>query len=890
MEVEKKRSKGGFFQLFDWNGKSRKKLFTSTADSSGESKHGKQVDNLTRHRPRVIDLDGNKTRSSHKGSGDFSSASSVTSDEGYGAKAPGVVARLMGLDSLPTSNVPEPIATPYLGSRSIRVPQYDISSELWNGYNPMDHSSMPYKLDAFSSSSFESRFQKVQSRPIERFQSEHLPPKSAKSIPITHHKLLSPIKSPGFILRNADYIMEAAAKIIEASPQAATKIRVPSVRPSSVPLKIRDLKERMEAADKTTRFQQPAEPNSSKSTKGHPSDRFQGRSDFTPSYRTSKDSEKGVSTSLGRERKSNSLGAQAKVNVQKRDASTSSSFKSSLNTKEKNEVKARQLSKSQTNMQRTVEKGASSNRPNNVLRQNNQKQNTAASKTSSASKAAVSNQQGRKVKSVDGSATIGLRTGNKAPLNAETRKTVIVANDTKKELALSRRKSLPGKKQPVNGDVHSEGTVSGNSSISQEKRSIRLNFASEGHAKWAAEKMKTGMDVISFTFSSPIKGTMPTRHSGEDTGKSNGFVAESSGDNGQTGSSSLAFDSPGFNIIDSDLSVLLEEKLRELACRIESSNHNVIMEKPSVGSASSFQDSTTTPSVEIYKRLHLISDKDMSSTDNSGVDGKKKWQFGAVECGSSSSYSETITEVDQLNSSPISFVESSSAATKSCSDRRNGMKKSLFALDEATSSWISSIESQVGVATELSDTASSISVGYIDANNMVQAFHSMDSTDWELDYIKLMLRHADLMFIEFASGHTNEVIVPDFFNQLEDANAKERNEDDYSKNCRKLLFDCVSECLGLKCQQLFLGTCKGWGRCENMCRKRTLLAEEVYKEVSSWKSMEDMMVDELVERDMNTKQGRWLDFDAEAFEEGVEIEEGIFSCLVDELISDFLVF
>lgn len=35
MEVEKRRSKGGFFHLFDWNGKSRKKLFSNNAELSG---------------------------------------------------------------------------------------------------------------------------------------------------------------------------------------------------------------------------------------------------------------------------------------------------------------------------------------------------------------------------------------------------------------------------------------------------------------------------------------------------------------------------------------------------------------------------------------------------------------------------------------------------------------------------------------------------------------------------------------------------------------------------------------------------------------------------------------------------------------------------------------
>lgn len=32
MEAEKKRSKGGFLHLFDWNGKSRKKLFANHSE------------------------------------------------------------------------------------------------------------------------------------------------------------------------------------------------------------------------------------------------------------------------------------------------------------------------------------------------------------------------------------------------------------------------------------------------------------------------------------------------------------------------------------------------------------------------------------------------------------------------------------------------------------------------------------------------------------------------------------------------------------------------------------------------------------------------------------------------------------------------------------------
>lgn len=37
MEVDKKKSKGGFLLLFDWHGKSRKKLFANNADLPGIS-------------------------------------------------------------------------------------------------------------------------------------------------------------------------------------------------------------------------------------------------------------------------------------------------------------------------------------------------------------------------------------------------------------------------------------------------------------------------------------------------------------------------------------------------------------------------------------------------------------------------------------------------------------------------------------------------------------------------------------------------------------------------------------------------------------------------------------------------------------------------------------
>ncbi|XP_076928021.1 uncharacterized protein LOC143591814 [Bidens hawaiensis] len=222
MEVEKWSSKGGFLQLFDWNVKSRKKLFSNkTKDVPESSKQGKEnLDNLTISRLQPTKLDDG-----------------MMNDEGSGSKAPGVVARLMGLDSLPTLDPSDPGFSPFIDSHSFRHQYMEFS--------------LRNKLDGFSRNPVEARLERLQNRPIDRFQSEVLPPKSAKSVPITHHKMLSPIKSPGFILsRNAAYIMEAASKIIDPSPESTHNGRLPSFKSSSIPLRIHDLKGKAEAEQK----------------------------------------------------------------------------------------------------------------------------------------------------------------------------------------------------------------------------------------------------------------------------------------------------------------------------------------------------------------------------------------------------------------------------------------------------------------------------------------------------------------------------------------------------------------------------------------------------------------------------------------------------------------
>ncbi|KAI4369368.1 hypothetical protein MLD38_017812 [Melastoma candidum] len=214
MQMEERRSKGGVLQFFDWNSKSRKKLFSNGSDLPG----GRTEDGELEAKSRIMNVaDGNGASPGNKGSKDWNYTSSETSNDGYESRAPGVVARLMGLDSLPSSSVTDQTSTSSDGFHPIKVSRDSLRDKC----DSIDYLGDSRWLPGFPSTSVEEKKHREHNRRIERFQTEVLPPKSAKPISVSHHKLFSPIRSPGiFPAKNPEYIIEAAAKILEANPRA----------------------------------------------------------------------------------------------------------------------------------------------------------------------------------------------------------------------------------------------------------------------------------------------------------------------------------------------------------------------------------------------------------------------------------------------------------------------------------------------------------------------------------------------------------------------------------------------------------------------------------------------------------------------------------------------
>lgn len=165
---------------------------------------------------------------------------------------------------------------------------------------------------------------------------------------------------------------------------------------------------------------------------------------------------------------------------------------------------------------------------------------------------------------------------------------------------------------------------------------------------------------------------------------------------------------------------------------------------------------------------------------------------------------------------------------------------------------------------------------------------SLKSSAWELGYVKDILSNVELMFKDYATGRTREIVNPHLFDQMERRRGGLGARKDEFRLKRKMLFDCVSECLDLRCQRFVGGGSETWAKGTATVKRKDRLAEEVYKEIQGWRSLGNNMVDELVDKDMSSKYGRWLDYEVDEFMLGVEVEGQILDSLVMEIVADIL--
>ncbi|KAL3641904.1 hypothetical protein CASFOL_012719 [Castilleja foliolosa] len=806
MGVEKQGSKGvgGFLQMFDWNAKSRKKLFSSKSNEPERSKQKKRFDgNLPSTSIQMLEGDEITAVSSVKESSDYSCSSSLVDEDFYSKRAPGVVARLMGLDSLPKSTQPfdsqslDEVSSYYYQAKNL---DYHRQDQIFK------HSGNLHDLPARNDMSYPIyHHRNVMNGPIEKFQTEILPPKSAKSIlRITNHKILSPIRNGNFTSsKDPGRIMEeASARIIEPGHRASgVKTKLPPVRSSSsssIPLRVVDFKEKTRSARK-------------------PLEVFEG-SQRKP------ESQSGVRTNNNKG-KSVSLALQAKANVLKREGMNASSSRTLVSPKERCEPSSNNSSlfKSQPVTQKnTLKKNHTENRPS-VLRQNNQKQNSIVDRGKIPAKC---NSKGPKNKLEGMSSKVSSK---KLGPEIKDDKRKAPSSSSSSERVINR------KKRPVD-------ECEKNQPLKNSSKTDRLI------SKDRQDRVKTGTDVISFTFNAPMTrsgpGSVgPTECEVFSSGSSQSKMSALSSD----GTSGSRFSYAGHNNMKGGdaLSSLLEQKLRELAQTVEFSQQK-------------------SGSAEL--------EGDEMEIDNPGV----------LE---ESSASQASKSLDCRLPSPVSVLELSPFA-ESCNSSdtadSNSMGDSKQCSSVQAQELLDSFSSKMFLTSEgdieLSDSASSNST------------NSKKSKEWELEYVNEILFNIEPMFEDYyASGRAEGVVKSHVFDKLECQEGYISNLRETPRTDKRLMFDCVRECLDLRCKQYVSGGCKQWAKGISVIKRKEKLAEEVYKEIIGWSAALDSMIDELVDKDMSGRYGKWVDYDIEAFELGIQIESRILNSLIDEVVADILV-
>lgn len=394
----------------------------------------------------------------------------------------------MGLETMPTPKAPKPCSTSSPNSNSPRGSEY---------YNKLEASSQDPR--------------------IERFQTEVLPARSAKQILVTHHKLQSPIKNPALIpMKNAACIMEAAAKIIEASPKVPVRGNAGPTVTSLFPLRIQDLKMKLEA-------QQPKKLRNFKTVNGKFNDRNpQGMGDASIMRRDVESERGNTSRSWKSNTRSPFPAGQAKGNVQREGRGQA--FNRNLPSERELKSSQRRTSTNRTDT--------------NILKQNNQKQNSLLNRYGSGSKASSGPDIFPKK----------TRMVNKVTTSTESMSSKTVGTNNLRNLpssSYSGTKNLNQKKSAIDRDITSMQSISTTILVTNDERNM---------------KSEIGADVISFTFMSPIKRSSEAHSPVRALSSINTFA------NGK----SLTFSSPAESFIgESSLSTPLEQRLQEFKDRVE---------------------------------------------------------------------------------------------------------------------------------------------------------------------------------------------------------------------------------------------------------------------------------------------------------------------------------
>ncbi|XP_010921990.1 uncharacterized protein [Elaeis guineensis] len=279
----------------------------------------------------------------------------------------------------------------------------------------------------------------------------------------------------------------------------------------------------------------------------------------------------------------------------------------------------------------------------------------------------------------------------------------------------------------------------------------------------------------------------------------------------------------------------------------------------------------------------------------------KKFQAGA-KAGISMAYPAS----DGDHPSPISILEASFSNDSCYSWSPSGCSGCK---PESTLSSCSKIQA-LDPESDLLDSASSTNIGRFDTENTAcsvgnsSTMHGIYSCEFELKDSKLRyyidaISNAGLLFESSSSFGSNvadyssiDLFLHDMVEAMINAShistkcSSGFREDKEGSSLGRLDFDCMIECLDSKYSCLCSSGYKAWSILPLLLSKDRLV-KVVEKEITGWTDLAGKTLDELIEKDMNLSTGKWTEFKVEAFEICMQIEDNVLQVLIDETVIDF---
>ncbi|KAG0497324.1 hypothetical protein HPP92_002015 [Vanilla planifolia] len=800
--------------------------------------------------------------------------SSVTDEDRNGVRAPGLVARLMGLESIPASGISKPNSILSFTKNPLHYNKIfeDQPNHIWHGE---------------ISNSVDFPTQKMPSSPIERFQTEILPPRPARTISLTPKKVLPTIKNAGFTKRNEAHIMEAVVRIINPAFEDDIRDKFPS---SFEPFNVHQTKERISSSQRSSKVLD--SPRSDVYLK----EKTFGRSHNALEYSSSSfrpSSAVSDTKSLNKAGKGESvlLAIQAKVNVQRRKGVRTVGRNGLQVLKNIDEDKINQPFKSQPRShQNKQQKKASMSGESGVLRQNNQKQNHLPAKGNLTSKQSVSNKQGRRIPYEDaslGKNKISMLTGDSRDCNWDD---TLQTCTSESEDFISSNKDFPRTKRLKEGDLNCERTDK-NPAVHQSKHAQPCALTNE-QSKGNKDYENDGADILSNTCSL-VKSMSCAPFSIQNEEYCEKRKLYDFDNNFPRNGFANKLSSHGLCLINGGaLSLVLEQKLGELAsgdhsfCNFIEDTTTAASSYPSSSSSSMFihqcqvfdigstginalgLEDKFMPRTSLDQQTWAF-ESSISSTNAHIFDLSYKLEgLERLNCGSSSSSSDARNEPDLLQTSPLSIVEVSFSSQNcdsavACTENIEGSKMS------AHSANVQNIITSLDTEPDLLDSAPSSSSFWETSSSQNLTKHDKPSLQ-DLGYLNEILNSWK------ASSNQSPLLNPLLFNKLESKKHKD------GRTRRKMLFDRVNEFLDCRYSLLFMPNARA--AAESL--KPEDMAREVYREVSQWEEgTGGCMIDELVQRDMSGRAVRWVGFEDEAYEMVGEMEEEIVGFFINEIVA-----